>query len=171
MPGFDSFVGGPVKVERILEDGDVLDPGMDLSMRVLHTPGHSRGSVSLFIPEEKILICGDAIPLSGDLPIFDDFDALLKSMDSLSALDIEVLLSAWDEPRYGKSAYSVMDESKKYLETVQNVVRQVFDEGINPEEGCFMTAILERLHLPRVAVNPLVETSFKSALEAGKSRI
>ena len=42
VPGFHSLVGGSVKVDRVLEEGDILDLGDSLNLEVIHTPGHSR---------------------------------------------------------------------------------------------------------------------------------
>jgi len=49
----------PVDVAQPLTDGDVLDVGGGL--RVVHTPGHSPGHVSLLHEPTKVLITGDAL--------------------------------------------------------------------------------------------------------------
>jgi glyoxylase-like metal-dependent hydrolase (beta-lactamase superfamily II) len=49
----------PVEVAEPLADGDVLDVGGGL--RVVHTPGHSPGHVSLLHEPTRLLITGDAI--------------------------------------------------------------------------------------------------------------
>lgn len=54
-------------VDIPLEDGQVIDaPG---KLRVIHTPGHTPGSISLFQPEAGGLFCGDLFfnqnPLTG----------------------------------------------------------------------------------------------------------
>jgi len=49
----------PVEVATPLADGDLLDVGGGL--RVLHTPGHSPGHVSLLHEPTRVLITGDAI--------------------------------------------------------------------------------------------------------------
>ncbi len=65
--------------------------------QVLHTPGHTAGSLSLFQPTEKILICGDALANRGDKLSLspslynDDHAAALSSARRLSALDCDVL--------------------------------------------------------------------------------
>ena len=46
----------PPKPDRMLRDGDVIDIG-DLKFTVLHTPGHTRGGISLL---------GDGVVFSGD---------------------------------------------------------------------------------------------------------
>lgn len=53
------FSGVP-KVTGYLEDGGVLEAGT-LSLNIIHTPGHSPGSVSFHAPDERILLCGDTL--------------------------------------------------------------------------------------------------------------
>ena len=66
------FAGGnakPVKAERFLDDGDILRLG-DLELEIIHTPGHTPGSIS--VKCEDIFFSGDALFLEGigrtDLP-------------------------------------------------------------------------------------------------------
>jgi glyoxylase-like metal-dependent hydrolase (beta-lactamase superfamily II) len=47
-------------VDRTVDDGDVIDLG-GRKFSVIHTPGHSAGSVSFFEEETGILIAGDTI--------------------------------------------------------------------------------------------------------------
>jgi glyoxylase-like metal-dependent hydrolase (beta-lactamase superfamily II) len=49
----------PVPVARRLADGDVIDVGG--GMRIVHTPGHSPGHVSLLHEPTRVLITGDAL--------------------------------------------------------------------------------------------------------------
>lgn len=47
-------------VDRPAAEGDILRAG-DIQAHVLHTPGHTPGSLSLYIPGEKTLISGDTL--------------------------------------------------------------------------------------------------------------
>lgn len=47
-------------IDEAARDGDVLTLG-PAEFQVLHTPGHTQGSISLWIPEEKKLIAGDTL--------------------------------------------------------------------------------------------------------------
>lgn len=49
----------PYRVDLSLSDGDEIDAG-DVRLRVLHTPGHTLGHISLWEPNERVLILGDA---------------------------------------------------------------------------------------------------------------
>ena len=51
--------GAPVDVDYLLEDGDRLPVETDI--QVLHTPGHTRGSICLYLTATKVLITGDAL--------------------------------------------------------------------------------------------------------------
>ncbi len=49
-----------VKPSLFFQD-DALQAVLSSSMRVIHTPGHSAGSVCLYFPEEKMLFSGDTL--------------------------------------------------------------------------------------------------------------
>jgi glyoxylase-like metal-dependent hydrolase (beta-lactamase superfamily II) len=51
---------GEVAIEASITDGDKLQTGA-LMANVLHTPGHTEGSVCLYFPAEKLLIAGDTL--------------------------------------------------------------------------------------------------------------
>ena len=46
--------------DRTLEEGEVLKVG-ELELEVLHTPGHSPGSISLVIKDQKKILVGDLV--------------------------------------------------------------------------------------------------------------
>jgi glyoxylase-like metal-dependent hydrolase (beta-lactamase superfamily II) len=49
----------PAHIDELLEDGQVL-PILD-GLRVINTPGHTPGHISLYAPTAKILFCGDSM--------------------------------------------------------------------------------------------------------------
>ena len=51
---------GPVTIDNSIGDADRLQVG-SLEATVLHTPGHTEGSVCLYFPAEKKLIAGDTL--------------------------------------------------------------------------------------------------------------
>lgn len=66
-----------------------------LTLNILHTPGHSPGSISIYWPDNKVLISGDVIFYGGigrtDLPGGNSM-VLKRSIERLSQLDIEYVL-------------------------------------------------------------------------------
>ena len=55
-----NVINAPLKIDQYIKDGDILTLG-GLEIKVISTPGHSPGSISLYIPEENILFSGDTI--------------------------------------------------------------------------------------------------------------
>src|SRR5271156_3312325 len=51
---------GEVAIDATIEDGEELQTG-GLTANVIHTPGHTEGSVCLFFLAEKIMIAGDTL--------------------------------------------------------------------------------------------------------------
>lgn len=80
-----------------------------LTLQVLHTPGHSAGSICLYSPQKRFLACGDLLFAGGvgrtDLPGGDN--ALLrKSLDRISELYVEYLLPGHGDVLKGHDSVS-----------------------------------------------------------------
>ena len=80
---------------------DPLDEGDTLPLlggaRVVHTPGHTPGSISLHFPNEGVLIVGDALQRRGNrlwLPsrfFSNDMDAARESVRKMAQLDFDTI--------------------------------------------------------------------------------
>ena len=85
----------PVTVDIQLEDGDVLPFAEEV--RVVHTPGHTLGSISLFIPSKRAVVIGDALQyrmrrLSPPAPRFTaDMGLAHQSLAKLLELDFDTI--------------------------------------------------------------------------------
>ncbi|HEU0042355.1 MAG TPA: MBL fold metallo-hydrolase [Jiangellaceae bacterium] len=90
---------GPYTVDEALEDRQVLRLG-EADWEVVHTPGHTPGHLSLWQPEERLLVVGDALSdydvgwvnLALDGP--DAAATALASLHRLAELRPRVLLPA-----------------------------------------------------------------------------
>ncbi len=51
---------GKVDIDQNAHDGDVVKTGL-IAATVMHTPGHTEGSICLYFPSEKKLIAGDTL--------------------------------------------------------------------------------------------------------------
>jgi glyoxylase-like metal-dependent hydrolase (beta-lactamase superfamily II) len=166
VPGFTTLVSGSVQVDNELVDGDAIEPDETRAgeMQVFYTPGHSADSISLFLHNEGALFSGDAIPVSGDLPVYDDALLSVRSVKKLKAIrGIQVLLSSWDEPRKGDDAYRQMDLALDYLQQVHKAVLASAGDGLpDPMELTGKAAAV--LGLPPQAVNPLLARTFAANL-------
>jgi glyoxylase-like metal-dependent hydrolase (beta-lactamase superfamily II) len=81
-----------------LQEGDLcLGPReRKMVIKVLLTPGHSPGSISLYLEEKKVLISGDVV-FAGSVGRTDfpggSLSLLRKSIERLSRLEVDVLLA------------------------------------------------------------------------------
>ena len=81
----------PATPSKLMRDGDTLNLGRH-QFRVIHTPGHTPGSVCLIVESERVLITGDTL-FEGTYGRYDlpggDAEALYASLRLLGNLDAE----------------------------------------------------------------------------------
>ena len=101
-------------VDTVLTDGAEIDLG-DSTLRVIHTPGHTPGSICLYEVQSKSLFSGDTVFPYGsigrtDLPGGSSRD-LIRSISRLVTLDVSVLY-----PGHGEvTANNVNEQIKQSL--------------------------------------------------------
>jgi hydroxyacylglutathione hydrolase len=73
---------GKVEIDRSVNTGEKLQAGSHIA-EVLHTPGHTEGSICLYFPAEKKLIAGDTL-FAGSIGRTDlpggSFDKIMNSL-------------------------------------------------------------------------------------------
>ncbi len=109
------------EVQVKLKDGDIIQLG-NMNFKVIHTPGHSPGSICLYNSDKKILFSGDTIFAYGvgrtDIPGGDILE-LKKSIKRLTELDVEILLPGHDVPVIGNANENIkLDYS--FVESLPN---------------------------------------------------
>ncbi len=166
VAGFHSLVTGSVPVDVLLEDGDTVELGTahGLDCVVFHTPGHSQGSISLLVHRQGVLVTGDAVPVPGGIPVYDDVLASVESIKRLARIDgIRTMLSSWDSPQEGILAYEHLQRALAYLQQVHDEVLKVGPScPADPMELCRRTAA--SLGLPPEAATPLLARTFSAHL-------
>jgi len=163
IPGFHTLVGGSVSPDLLVKDGDRLELNERFALDVIHTPGHSSGSISLYFETENALVTADALPLPGDLPLYDDIGESVASIKKLQRLpNIDVVFSSWEDPIKGKARIQDrMQESLQLLRNVHETVCANMEEGQNDLQLC--ERVVKELSLPPFAVNPVMAKAFASS--------
>jgi glyoxylase-like metal-dependent hydrolase (beta-lactamase superfamily II) len=166
IPGFSTLVEGPVMVDRLLGDGDRVGIGEERYLTVIHTPGHSPGSISLFLGDEGVLFSGDAIPAKGEVPVYDDPFASLRSIDKLEELPgVKILLPSWDRPKTGAGIRRAMTDGKEVIRTLHAAVVRAAEKEGDPAKVTLK--VVEDLGLPE-AVLPVLGRTVGGHLRAMK---
>ena len=74
--------GGDPEIE--MDDGGKFEVA-DVTLEVLHSPGHSRGSCCLYCQELDVVFSGDVVTEDGPVPRDDGFPAWSKQLDAIGA--------------------------------------------------------------------------------------
>ncbi len=79
-----------VHPQRLLQGEEMIGP-----LQVIHTPGHTPGSICLYENQKRILFSGDTVFSEGSFGRYDlpggDLEALKKSVTRLSTLPVDAL--------------------------------------------------------------------------------
>jgi len=98
------FMLKPEDVDIKLDDGMMLAPLGGL--QVVHTPGHTPGSICLYSPQNKMMLVGDALVKSLNNPnlphrmVAMNFKEAVESVKKIAALDIDILCFGHGKPLY-----------------------------------------------------------------------
>lgn len=97
--------------DKHVNEGDVLNLGA-IELRILHTPGHSPGGISIYIQGEKVLFSGDTLFQSSigrtDLPMGSMEDLARSIKNKLYALPEDTIVYT------GHGTQTTIGEEKKY---------------------------------------------------------
>lgn len=144
----------PYSVQLPLDDGDEIDTGA-VTLRVVHTPGHTRGHIALYAPTEGILIAGDALH-AADVPWINRFgegaDALeqaLATLDRLAALPLRWACSGHG-PAITDPAAAMAATRRRYTQWQQAPEQLAWHAC----KRIFAYALMIRDGLPEAAVRP-----------------
>jgi glyoxylase-like metal-dependent hydrolase (beta-lactamase superfamily II) len=125
--GVEKIPFEPVAVDLLLKDGDEVDCGGGWTVRVIETPGHTRDSLSYYIPRIKALIAGEAGGVFHNGTVQPEFSSsysdYLTSLEKLAALDVDILalahnhvLTGDDPGRFLKNSLETTVSFKKRIE-------------------------------------------------------
>jgi glyoxylase-like metal-dependent hydrolase (beta-lactamase superfamily II) len=124
------IVGHSAGIDRELTEGDTIDLGQDIRLSVVHTPGHTAGSVCFFWEAEGVVFSGDAVQGHGWRPglgpIYHDA-VYASSLDRIAALGASTLCMAHtfgasvvsnDPVRRGPQVAATLETSRQVAATI-----------------------------------------------------
>jgi len=137
-----------LEIDLVLTEGMEIDLGAGLTCKVMATPGHTRDSLSFYIPAMKAVIAGEAAGVfDRNFTIHPEFTSSYKdymnSLHKLASLDIEILmmshfftLTAEDARGYMKKSIDKTNIFKDRIEGCladangdrRSVVQKIFKE-------------------------------------------
>jgi hydroxyacylglutathione hydrolase len=163
---FYDLVGGSVEIDSELKHGDQVDLGDGKTFEIFHTPGHSKGAISLLYNKDQALFTGDAVPKPGTVPIYEDVATSIESIKKLKQINgLKVLMASWDDPQFGAGVYASMDAGLQWFQQIHEAVlaETAGSVAIDPKDLC--ARVLKRLGFPEIPLVPIVVTSIVAHLK------
>ena len=125
-PILHKMSGGPIAVDVELEDGDEVP--FTMPVRAVHLPGHTAGSIALYVPDRRLVVIGDSLQyrlgrrLSPPAAaVTEDPSQALASLEKLLRIDFDAICFSHFPPmRSGAKAglSAMLDENRRILRTV-----------------------------------------------------
>jgi 2-aminobenzoylacetyl-CoA thioesterase len=148
MIGNENVLFDALAVDIVLSDGTEMDLGGGLGFRVITTPGHTKDSISFYIPRFKALITGEAVGVydknfTTHPEYLSSYNDYMASLERLAALDIAIIMmshyytltgadAAGYIPQAIESARQFRARIEKYLEELhgdrESVVQRIYRE-------------------------------------------
>jgi glyoxylase-like metal-dependent hydrolase (beta-lactamase superfamily II) len=126
-------------VDEVVGEGDAIDLGEGVQVRIIEVPGHSSCSIAAYVPSLRALFPSDAggIPGEGE-EIFpsgnEDFILYQKSLEKLRPIDVEIVCLARNGAFLGQEAKEYVSRSVGEAEKMRLEVIRQFQGAADPQE-------------------------------------
>lgn len=120
-----------VPVDLALQGGETIRLGPDWAVQVLHTPGHSRGHLSVYDPRsQSLIICdaalGNAVLRKDGKPAFPPtyryVESYTATIQHFQAMNVATLLTSHYPIYRGGAVAEFLAESRRYVERVDQTL-------------------------------------------------
>jgi glyoxylase-like metal-dependent hydrolase (beta-lactamase superfamily II) len=113
---------------RAISQDTVLNLG-GCEAQIILTPGHTPTNLSVYVPSDGVLFCGDCL-VNGYVPNLDcgtsaDWRDWLRSLDRIAGLAPRIVV-----PGHGPVAQD--SETTRLIETIRKTVEQALADGLSP---------------------------------------
>ncbi len=131
---------GTTRVDIGLTGGERLHLGDDWHVEVLHTPGHSLGSISVWDPRSQSLAIGDAVLWNAVLladgapafpPTYRYLESYQATIERLRGMAIERLLTSHYPMYEGPAVSGFLDGSRAYIDRVDEALLRALGDGVS----------------------------------------
>jgi glyoxylase-like metal-dependent hydrolase (beta-lactamase superfamily II) len=168
------FAGVRLVPPAIAFDGDLIIDGGDLTLHLLHAPGHAEDHVAAWLPEIRMLLAGDAaehpFPYVGDHAVLP---VLRRSLERLRTLDPAVVVpchGGTTDPDLLRRNLAYFDRLEEALGTMLAAGRLAADwrerEDIDVAVGLPFEQILQEMDIDPAGVSDFYRTAHRRAIRA-----
>ena len=136
-----------IEIDITLEEGDEYNLGDGWNIQVIATPGHTRDSISYYLPKIKALIPGEATGVYNDnYDIQSEFSSsyndYINSLEKLTNLDVDILLLPHVHILTGDDAKGHIQKSLESAKVFKKRI-DVFLDQFNGDREAVVNAIFK----------------------------
>ena len=110
----------PLKVHLWLESKSRFDLG-NYSLNVIHTPGHTSGSICIYEPVSKILFTGDTIFAGGTLSYIAESGSVGDYINSILSLSTRQILEIY--PGHGEISKNPAEDMERAIQNAKGFLK------------------------------------------------
>ncbi len=132
-------------------------------VRLIHTPGHTRDSIVVYLENDHVLFASDTVMPVPSI-VDGDIEAFRASLGMIAKLPIENLVQGHGEVILRGEVQDVIKASLKYLDAIESKVAKVIKSGKGKE--ALSQISIESCGLSRIPLNGLVQYIHAANLSA-----
>ena len=171
--------GGGVKVNRVLEGGEVFPLGKGLELQIHFAPGHSAGNISVLERKNRILVQGETVAgvgqysTTGELltvPAYEDVEAYLSTIARIARLDFDLLVPSHLPVMNRTQASKFFDDSLTFVIRFEQEVRKRLQSSKQPVKPLSLWQSMNGLwgqYRADIGLYALLEAHLKRLLQRG----
>ena len=123
-----------MQVDRILGDGDAVDIGDGVEVKLISSPGHTEDSVSYYVKPDAALACGETIGAYGGRDkVYNcctwSFAEYTESLERLASLDVRILAFPHGGAVTGELVPKYFVEARQEVDRFQQMVKERLAQG------------------------------------------
>jgi glyoxylase-like metal-dependent hydrolase (beta-lactamase superfamily II) len=131
------------------------------TVTLLHTPGHSSDSISVYVREDKVLFAGDLV-MPVPYIVGGNRQAMRASLQQISDLALDNIVQGHGNVLLRGEIPEALETSFQYLDTIEQEVQKTIDNGL--PQSTLHELDVEQCHKSRIPLNGMVEALHQNNL-------
>jgi glyoxylase-like metal-dependent hydrolase (beta-lactamase superfamily II) len=131
------------------------------TITLLHTPGHSHDSISIYVREDKVLFGGDLV-MPVPYVVGGDRNAMRRSLHKIGDLALDNIVQGHGSVLLRGEIPEALETSLRYLDTIEQKVRDAVSNG--QPQSTLTELDVEQCHKSRIPLNGMVEALHQNNL-------
>jgi glyoxylase-like metal-dependent hydrolase (beta-lactamase superfamily II) len=131
------------------------------TVTLLHTPGHSNDSISVYVREDKVLFAGDLV-MPVPYIVGGDRQAMRASLQQIGDLALDNVVQGHGSVLLRGEIPEALKTSHLYLNTIEAEVQAAVDQGL--PKSALRSLDVEQCHKSRIPLNGMVEALHQNNL-------